>query len=852
MAFNLESLITILQQILSPEQTRWILDDHNKPQLESLLQKAVSLKQIHEKSPVPKIESLESRIREAAHKAEDIIESHMVDQVLCSRPEEVRFTFSTADDDLQQVMQELDSAMEQVVKLVEGKKISTDSSSSSGASFSTDPSWKTVVVGIDEDLMQLKDRLSRMQSKLEIIPIVGMGGIGKTTLARKLYNDPLIVTRFEYCGWITISQDYNVRAILLGLLGCIIGKLSSELIGQKDHQLKDMVYKELYGRRYLIVLDDMWSTSSWDDMRWCFPDCNNGSRIVLTTRESGVAKYADSRSVQHQMQLLNKSDSWNLLNQIVFGEDDDCPDVLQGIGRKIVNDCGGLPLAINVIGGLLCNSERSRDAWEHIAKDVRVAIAETGDQFSNILSLSYNHLPNHLRPCFLYMGAFPEDHEIKASRLVRLWVAEGFLKENGEKSLEEEAEVYLKALVERNLVSVRRNKGNGKGKSYGIHDLLRDLCMRKADEEKFLHVKNARVQKLRILYSMRRVSAHTSYRIGDMFASAEFMSLARSFLCTGLMSREILSPIFFASRLLRVLDVFEMEFPEFPREILQLVNLRFLALSYKFGGLPSEISRLWNLQTLIARFEAFHFLPSQIWEMSELRHLKLKDTQFWIEYGYRKTFVQKKLQTISTVNLDHLISRGFLGYIPNIKNLGICCRFLPSSAVDLRHLHKLQTLKCSFDSPSEGDRSFVATLIFPSSLRKLSLCECAISHKVLTTLCALPDLEVLKLRKCVFDEDEEWDAATQGDAFGSLQFLLLESLNVVRWRADETNFPKLRQLVIRGCSRLEEIPCGIGEILTLQLIELDECSPSAVASARQIQEVQRSDYENYDLQLRIS
>ncbi|XP_057773792.1 putative late blight resistance protein homolog R1B-8 [Salvia miltiorrhiza] len=757
MAYNLQSLITILEGILDPKQTRWILG-RKKPQLQSLLEKASSLQQILEKTPLTKIPSLESRIRDVANEAEDIIESHMVERML-SIYESVSFNLLTPDVLL--VTQKLDSVIEQVVKLVEVETNKKPTGSSrSGASFSSsksivegktmpsgsslsgasqlqDPSSKSVLVGVDEDLMQLKDRLTGMQSKLEILPIVGMGGIGKTTLARKLYQDPSILEHFSYIAWVTISQDYEMRAILLGLIRCIIA-----------------------------------------------------------------------------------------------------------------GDCGGLPLAIHVVGGLLSKMERSENVWERIESDVSAAISESDEQFSNILSLSYNHLPNHLKPCFLYMGAFPEDYKIEASRLIWMWVAEGFVKSNGDKSSEEEAEDYLKSLVERNVIMVRNYK-YGKAESYSMHDLLRDVCIRKSEEEKFLHVKNSS----NVAFSNpRRVSFHTSQGMEDVNASAESMSRARSFIGIG-GTYWTPSDDFFALRLLRVLDVFDMKFEEdFPTQIFQLFNLRFLAFSCD-SKVPSGISRLWNLQTLIASSRDFD-VPSEIWEMPELTHLKMNGFVYFDD-SYTKKIVQKKLQTIPCVVVtDRVIRRGFFESIPNIKKLGICDRIQTSLQFDLSHLHKLETLRCksgrlgSYIRDPKYHFGFLGRFRFPGNIRKLFLDSCVIQMGFLTTVCALHHLEVLKISLCKF-ESEEWEAA-EGDEFRSLQFLLLNHSDVVRWRADETNFPRLRHLIIQHCRELEEIPAGIGEIPTLQLIELERCNDSAVTSAKQIQEEQQSEYGNYDLQLRIS
>ncbi|KAL0357371.1 UNVERIFIED_CONTAM: putative late blight resistance proteinR1B-17 [Sesamum calycinum] len=453
MAYNLESLVKILQQILHHDHSQsWILDPNKRPQIASLLQKVCFLKDLVENSSSAvtscRKQRLESRIRDAVQDAEDVLESKLTEQILSSREGE-SFIFSPPD--LEKVFVELVSAEEEMMD-----KSQVADSSSPAVSSSQDPYPKNIMVGVGEDLIQLKDRLVGQPSKaLHVIPIVGMGGIGKTALARNLYDDPSVISHFDACAWATISQDYNMeklQEILLGLLNCLIGKPEDEMLEETNDELALRLHQALIGRRYLIILDDMWDVKPWDDIKRYFPDQSNGSRIIVTTRESGVADYTDSEGWHHQMNLLKDDESWNLLSQKVFASEETCPPELEKVGKKIAKDCRGLPLAIHVIGGILSQAKRSQDFWEQVSDNVSLTVADKDEQFSNILSLSYNHLPDHLRPCFLYMGAFPEDYEIRTSRLIKLWAAEGFVTPIPNKSLEEAGKMHLKALVDRNLL----------------------------------------------------------------------------------------------------------------------------------------------------------------------------------------------------------------------------------------------------------------------------------------------------------------------------------------------------------------------------------------------------------------
>ncbi|KAI3463678.1 hypothetical protein Pfo_020341 [Paulownia fortunei] len=305
---------------------------------------------------------------------------------------------------------------------------------------------------------------------------------------------------------------------------------------------------------------------SWDKVKMFLPDNDNGSRILVTTRLLKLAVDFGSCS-PYQIDFLDKEKTWDLLREKVFTQEG-CPNELEKIGKNIAKRCKGLPLALLVIGGLLAKSKRTREHWESVERDVTSAVNNENDEhFIKILSLSYSYLPIYLKPCFLYLAMFPEDFAIRVSRLIRLWVAEGFIKSTKAKSLEEVAEEYLEDLIDRNLILIRQRGSSGKVKTCSIHDLLMDLCRREAHKDKLLRI--ALLDSPNIspyIQSERRLSIHYSKRDKKVCKALRLATLNRSLLSyfewkSGWTARRF--------SLLRVLDVVDKYSIG---EILQLIN----------------------------------------------------------------------------------------------------------------------------------------------------------------------------------------------------------------------------------------------------------------------------------------
>ncbi|KZV56497.1 hypothetical protein F511_22305, partial [Dorcoceras hygrometricum] len=687
------------------------------------------------------------------------------------------------------------------------------------------------------------------QSNLQILSVVGMGGIGKTTLARHIFSNPLIVNHFDLQAWVTISQQYSVHEILLGLIKDtkVVEGEGEQLTGLNEDELGLRLHKILFGRRYLIVMDDMWSIEVWNVIKRFFPDNNNGCRILVTTRLSNVADDFHS-CTPHRLPLLDEVQSWSLFCNKVFGKSESCPLELEEIGKTIGRNCRGLPLAIAIISGLLAKSSRTVEYWESVANDTYDALNIGGRGFCfEILSLSYRQLPVHLKPCFLYMAIFPEDSNIRVSMLVKLLVAEGIVKPIRYRSLEEVAEDNLKDLIDRNLIQVHDYGSRNNIKSCTIHDLLRELCLKEAQKEKFLCV--AMIHSLnrhpRSISDMRRLiiqrtSDEEEFQ-QEVFDAMSSASCARSLICRDSGYRPIKLPV--RSRLLRVLSIGSI----YPlEEILQQVNLR--CIHSRVGdelNIFESLSLPWNLQTV--NFGGTWslrpiILPTEIWEMPHLRHLKTGVRDFYLpdppstnsKNGRRDIFELKNLQTLSTIR-DFRCTDEVFRRIPNLKKLGLTYRRFSGGwdyyeVYNLAHLHNLESF--TLRNWEELPQNFC----FPRSLKKLTLIESRMPWEYLTVVGSLPHLEALHLMYCA-DMGREWNPV-EGQ-FLKLKSLRISRTNLEEWIADSSHFPNLEKLQLYSLKGLKEIPYGIGEIGTLRSISLLGCSSSANASAEKIQEEQQ-------------
>ncbi|CAL9028752.1 unnamed protein product [Prunus brigantina] len=718
---------------------------------------------------------------------------------------------------------------------------------------------KSDLVGLDEPKNQLVGWLFNGSSGREVVSLAGMGGMGKTTLAKQVYDDPEVKKHFEVRAWITVSRSFKfgdlLKDMVQQLFKAIRRRIPQIVANMNNYQLKTTIKELLQNQRYLVVLDDVWHLYEWDAIKYALPSNGCGSRIMLTTRNADVASTTgvQSEGKAYNLKPLPPPESWDLFCRKAF-QWNKCPPHLEDICKYILRKCEGLPLAIVAISGVLATKGKRRiDEWDMVARSLGAEI-EGNDKLKDlkkVLSLSINDLPYYLKSCFLYLSIFPEDHLIERMRLIRLWVAEGFVEAKEGKTLEEVADDYLHELLNRSLMQVATTTPDGRVKTCRIHDLLREIIISKSRDQNFTTI--VKDQSLQWFERARRLSIHSTLQIVQPNRS---VSQLRSLFMFGASEKPSISKLFPSGlRLLNVLDLQNSPLEKFPVEVVDLYHLKYLSLrETKVKTVPRSIGRLQSLETLDLKHSNVNQLPVEILKLQRLRHLLVYQHEFvsYEHFHSKKGFkvmsnigVLQALQKLCfiEVNQDGGTIIRELGKLNQLRRLGLLKlrkedgKALCSSIEKLTNLRALSIASVEEDEiidlqhlpspPLLLQRLYMRGRLdalphwIPSlpSLVRLSLKWSQLKDDPLIYLRYIPNLVQLELCQAFLGDR----LCFRDDGFRKLKILSMDKFDELRCIEVEMGaMASLEKLSIQRCKLLENVPSGIEHLTKLKVLEFSD------------------------------
>ncbi|KAM3253766.1 hypothetical protein ACQJBY_047707 [Aegilops geniculata] len=658
--------------------------------------------------------------------------------------------------------------------------------------------WVGITAQVDELANKMKEDERENGKMLKVVSIVGFGGLGKTTLAMEVCRQ--VGKEFLHQAQVSVSQTFGSKD-LVGLLKRVLQQMlhlksdkeQKALLDKIDsmdvRELELQLRQDLQNNRYLILIDDVWSTSAWDAIRSKLPSNNMGSRIIVTTRDDNVAKASSSscNDYIHRMKKLEEKVARELFLRKTFGSvlsEDSCPKDLEDDMETILKKCGGLPLAIVNIASLLSsynNSERKK-MWEIVARSIgsQMESNPTLEGMRQILTLSYDHLPHHLKACMMYLCIFPEDYVICKYRLLKRWIAEGLIPKKRGMTQMELAEECFSELMSRSMIDQATGivtMYQWREETCRVHDMMLEVMVSKSLESNFVSLVGGQYEGMSY-DRIRRLTIH-----GGVEAAQESSSKKRAPHrgtrngIKGMTMQHVRSLSIFDTEvpkllarlgeftLLRVLDLENctgLE-EEYMKHICRMYLLIFLSLKgTDIKEMPSRIGDLEHLQTLDVRQTNLNGLPETVTKLEKLEDLLFYNTHNnW--HGWMLPPGINKMKALRHLNKVVVVSD-------------------QKAAEDIGELDQLQELCIYVDSRKEIDqdvqKGVLEALAF--SLSKLYSLRCL-------------DIGNLGCNQWPFEE-------------------ILEFLHNV-----DSPPPLLRYLRICGC--FDEFPDWVG--LLTNLIELD-------------------------------